>query len=278
VYKKPQSETGNKRLREPHKTRSAKRTSATEQKREQRTACSPQKCMQPPKTAPLSPLKLPTPLAHPATADQSDAVLHNLPIETVSQGMPGREGSRCLTRQEQVASYSRALIMTAATATTLRAAVLLRRNTHLNTHAHTHTQLSSPTLPELVPGTGSSVVGAPRLPLWLRLTTPVHATAMWGARWVAWWCGGCGGWMVHLSTRSSLPYWKCLCVFVFVGVCECLCMCVCGCVWVWVGVGVGVGVWVWVCGCGCGCRCVGVGVGVGVGVDVGVGVGVCVCV
>ena len=65
--------------------------------------------MQPPKTAPLSPLKLPTPLAHPATADQSDAVLHNLPIETVSQGMPGREGSRCLTRQEQAASYSRAL-------------------------------------------------------------------------------------------------------------------------------------------------------------------------
>jgi len=37
VYKKPQSETGNKRLREPHKTRSAKRTSAAEQKREQRT-------------------------------------------------------------------------------------------------------------------------------------------------------------------------------------------------------------------------------------------------
>ena len=36
VYKKsPQSETGNKRLREPHKTRSAKRTSAAEQKREQ---------------------------------------------------------------------------------------------------------------------------------------------------------------------------------------------------------------------------------------------------
>ena len=44
----------------------------------------------------------PTPVAHPATTDQSDAVLHNLPIETVSQqGMPpGREGSRCLTRQE----------------------------------------------------------------------------------------------------------------------------------------------------------------------------------
>jgi hypothetical protein len=40
VYKKPQSETGNNRLREPHKTRSAKRTSAAEQKREQR---SPQK-------------------------------------------------------------------------------------------------------------------------------------------------------------------------------------------------------------------------------------------
>ena len=36
VYKKPQSETGNRRLREPHKTRSAKRTSAAEQKREQR--------------------------------------------------------------------------------------------------------------------------------------------------------------------------------------------------------------------------------------------------
>jgi len=43
-----------------------------------------------------------------------------LPIETVSQGMPGREGSRCLTRQEQVASYSRALIVTAATATMLK--------------------------------------------------------------------------------------------------------------------------------------------------------------
>ena len=41
--------------------------------------------------------------------------------------MPGHEGSRCLTRQEQVASYSRALVMTAATATTLRVAVLLRR-------------------------------------------------------------------------------------------------------------------------------------------------------
>jgi len=33
----------------------------------------------------------------------------------VSQGMPGREGSRCLTRQEQVASYSWALVITAAT-------------------------------------------------------------------------------------------------------------------------------------------------------------------
>ena len=41
VYKKPQSETGNKRLREPHKTRSAKRTSAAEQKREQRTHAAP---------------------------------------------------------------------------------------------------------------------------------------------------------------------------------------------------------------------------------------------
>jgi len=50
VYKKPQSETGNKRLREPHKTRSAKRTSAAEQEREQRTHANPQK------TAPLSPL------------------------------------------------------------------------------------------------------------------------------------------------------------------------------------------------------------------------------
>jgi len=39
VYKKLQSKTGNKRLREPHKTRSAKRTSAAEQKREQRTIC-----------------------------------------------------------------------------------------------------------------------------------------------------------------------------------------------------------------------------------------------
>ena len=41
MYKKPQSETGNKRLREPHKTRSAKRISATEQKREQRTHAAP---------------------------------------------------------------------------------------------------------------------------------------------------------------------------------------------------------------------------------------------
>ena len=41
--------------------------------------------------------------------------------------MPGREGSRCLTRQEQVASYSRALVVTAATATMLKAAVLLHR-------------------------------------------------------------------------------------------------------------------------------------------------------
>ena len=57
---------------------------------------------------------------------QSDAVLHNLPIETVSQGMPGREGSRCLTRQEQVASYSRASVMTAATTTMLRAARVTR--------------------------------------------------------------------------------------------------------------------------------------------------------
>jgi len=28
--------------------------------------------------------------------------------------MPGREGSRCLTRQEQVASYSRALVVAGA--------------------------------------------------------------------------------------------------------------------------------------------------------------------
>jgi hypothetical protein len=41
--------------------------------------------------------------------------------------MPGCEGSRCLTRKEQVASYSWTLGMTAATATMLRAAVLLRR-------------------------------------------------------------------------------------------------------------------------------------------------------
>jgi hypothetical protein len=52
----------------------------------------------------------------------------NLPIETVSQqGMPpGREGSRCLTRQKQVASYSRASVMTAATTTMLRAARVTR--------------------------------------------------------------------------------------------------------------------------------------------------------
>jgi len=41
VYKKPQSKTGNQRLREPHKTRSAKRTSAAGQKKEQRTHASP---------------------------------------------------------------------------------------------------------------------------------------------------------------------------------------------------------------------------------------------
>jgi len=39
----------------------------------------------------------------------------------------GREGNRCRIRQEQVAGYSRALVVTAATATTLRAALLLRR-------------------------------------------------------------------------------------------------------------------------------------------------------
>jgi len=121
VNKKPQSGSGNKRLREPHKTRSAKRTSAAEQKREQRTHAAPKKQL----FSLLSSCP-PHQLTQP-TADQSDAVLHILPIETVSQGMPGREGSRCLTRQEQVASYSRALVMTAATATTLRAAVLLRR-------------------------------------------------------------------------------------------------------------------------------------------------------
>ena len=92
----------------------------------------------------------PTPVAHPATTDQSDAVLHNLPIKTVSQqGMPpGREGSRCLTpgaktqatarsetqapskcvsKRLAVRTVSRALVVTVATATTLRAAVLLRR-------------------------------------------------------------------------------------------------------------------------------------------------------
>ena len=119
MYKKPQSKTGNQRLREPHKTRSAKRTSAAGQKKEQRTHTSPKNSSSLSSLAALPP-------AHPATADQSDAVLHNLPIETVSQGTPGREGSRCLTRQEQVASYSRVLVVTAATATMLRAAVLLR--------------------------------------------------------------------------------------------------------------------------------------------------------
>jgi len=96
--------------------------SVAEQERGQRTHAA-QKTAE----APLSP-QLPTPPAHPATAEQSDAVLYNLPIETVSQGMPpGREGSRCLTRQEQVASYSLVLVVTAATATTLRAAVFLSR-------------------------------------------------------------------------------------------------------------------------------------------------------
>jgi len=40
---------------------------------------------------------------------------------------PDRKGSRCLTCQEQVASYTRALVVIATMATTLRAAVLLRR-------------------------------------------------------------------------------------------------------------------------------------------------------
>ena len=84
-------------------------------------------CMQTPqKSSSLSSLA-----AHPTSSPNYSrpvrAVLHNLPIETVSQGMPGREGSRCLTRQEQVASYSRALVMIATTTNTLRAAVLLRR-------------------------------------------------------------------------------------------------------------------------------------------------------
>jgi len=67
--------------------------------------------------------------AHPATTNQSDAVLHNLQIETVSQGtclLAVKGAGACLTRQEQVAPYS--LVMTAATATTLRTAMLLLEN------------------------------------------------------------------------------------------------------------------------------------------------------
>ena len=114
------------RNKKPEAERASQNQEYQENKRseaEERTkdACSPQKQL----FSLLSSCP-PHQLTQP-TADQSDAVLHNLPIETVSQGMPGREGSRCLTRQEQVASYSRALVMTAATATTLRAAVLLRR-------------------------------------------------------------------------------------------------------------------------------------------------------
>ena len=123
LYKKHQSETGNQRLREPHRTRSAKRTSAAEQKREQRTHANPQKQL-------LSLLSSCPP--HQLTQlQQTSPMLSstiNLPIETVSQqGMPpGREGSRCLTRQKQVASYSRASVMTAATTTMLRAARVTR--------------------------------------------------------------------------------------------------------------------------------------------------------
>jgi len=48
VNKKPQSETRNQRLREPHKTRSTKRTSAAKQKREQRTHAAPKNSSMPP--------------------------------------------------------------------------------------------------------------------------------------------------------------------------------------------------------------------------------------
>jgi hypothetical protein len=129
VYKKPQSETGNQRLGEFDKTRSTKRTKCS--RAEERTKDT---CSQKEQQGRLSP-QLPTPPAHPATTDQSDAVLHNLPFETVSRGMPpGHEGSCCLTRQEQVASYSRALVVTAFTATTLRAALLLRHGTFMQCH------------------------------------------------------------------------------------------------------------------------------------------------
>ena len=105
------------RNKKPEAERASQNQEYQENKRseaEERTkdACSPQKQL----FSLLSSCP-PHQLTQP-TADQSDAVLHNLPIETVSQGMPGREGSRCLTRQEQVASYSRALVV-AATATRL---------------------------------------------------------------------------------------------------------------------------------------------------------------
>ena len=102
MYKKPQSETGNKRLREPHKTRSAKRTSAAEQKREQRTHAAPKN------SSSLSSLA-----THPTSLPIYSRPVRCCPPQLDNwnrePGQPGRKGSRCLTRQEQVASYSRAL-------------------------------------------------------------------------------------------------------------------------------------------------------------------------
>jgi len=94
--KKPEAE----RASQNQEYQENKRSEAEERTKE---ACSPQKQL----FSLLSSCP-PHQLTQP-TADQSDAVLHNLPIET---------GSRCLTRQEQVASYSRALVV-AATATRL---------------------------------------------------------------------------------------------------------------------------------------------------------------
>jgi len=124
LYKKHQSETGNQRLREPHRTRSARRTSAAEQKREQRTHAQ--------NSSSLSSL-----VAHPTSSPSYSRPVRCCPPQLANwnrePGNAWREESRCQNRQEQVASYSRALVVTAATATTLRAAVLLRRITKYKT-------------------------------------------------------------------------------------------------------------------------------------------------
>ena len=120
-------EEGNQRLRVPHKSRSAKQESKCSGAEERtKDTCSPNN------STSLSSLA-----AHPTSSPSYSRPVRCCPPQLANwnrePGNAWREESRCQNRQEQVASYSRALVVTAATATTLRAAVLLRRITKYKT-------------------------------------------------------------------------------------------------------------------------------------------------